>query len=186
MKTRPEKLRRRARFPPRACFRYDLCVSSTQRTIRRAWTYVGVPELRSAYDPPFEDVPRIALPYVSVQLSRGDAGPVTPRIEARLCASRPYCVFPRDVFTQLGIGPKDGVRARDPECGELRLILLDLRVFGDGGASVTTRARVGLPLDRDAEEPILGSFGFFSAFDVAFSPRRGIIIRRAVARKTQP
>ena len=88
--------------------------------IRRAWTYVGVPELRTAYDPPFEDAPRIALPYVSVQLAR--EGRSTPRIESRLCASRPYCVFPRDVLAQIGAEPTAGARARDPELGEIRLI----------------------------------------------------------------
>src|SRR5579885_774678 len=30
-------------------------VAHVEQEIRRAWTYVGVPELRSAYDPPFED-----------------------------------------------------------------------------------------------------------------------------------
>jgi hypothetical protein len=143
--------------------------------IRRAWTYVGVPELRSAYDPPFEEAPLLGLPYVSVQLANGAVA--TPRIEARLCPSRPYCVFPRDIFTQLGCRANEGVRARDPEWGELRLLLLDLRVFGDGGGSIATRARIGLPVERDAEEPTLGAFGFFSAFEVSFSPRHGITVR---------
>jgi hypothetical protein len=156
-------------------------VAHVEQEIRRAWTYVGVPELRSAYEPPFEDVPRIALPYISVQLS--NKGFATPRIESRLCPSRPYVVFPREVLLQLGVSEKDGVRARDPDAGELKLILLDLKVFGDDGAALTTRARVGWPLDSDAPEPVLGSFGFFSAFDVSFSPRHGIRIRPA-ANKT--
>jgi hypothetical protein len=146
--------------------------------IRRAWTYVGVPELRSAYDPPFEDTPRIPLPYVSAQLTLKAL--MTPRIECRLAPSRPYCIFPREVLSQLGISANaEGVRARDPASGELKLILLDLKVFGDDGTFLQTKARIGWPLDEDAPEPILGSFGFFSAFEVSFSPRHGIAIKRA-------
>lgn len=156
-------------------------MAHVEQEIRRAWTYVGVPELRSAYDPPFEDVPRIALPYISVQLSHGSF--TTPRIDSRLCPSRPYCIFPREVLQQLRVSEKDGVRARDPDAGELKLILLDLKVFGDDGAALTTRARLGWPLEDDAPEPLLGSFGFFSAFDVSFSPRLGIRVRPA-ANKT--
>lgn len=141
---------------------------------------MGVPELRAAYSPPFEDVPRIALPYVSVQLSHEQAS--TPRIDSRLCPSRPYCIFPREVLAQLRVPENVGARARDPEWGELKLILLDLKVFGDDGANLATRARIGWPLDRDAPEPLLGSFGFFSAFDVSFSPRHGIRIRPAATK----
>jgi hypothetical protein len=150
-------------------------VENFSHTIRRAWTYVGVPELRSAYDPPFEDAPKIALPYVSVRLCEGER--MTPRIEARLSSSDPYCIFPREVFAQLGIEPSSGLRARDPQLGDLRLCLVELHVFGDSGAPLVTRARVGCPGERDAPEPILGSFGFFSVFHVAFSPRRGIAVR---------
>lgn len=148
--------------------------------IRRAWTYVGVPELRSAYDPPFEQVPSIALPYVSAQLAH--AGLATPRIESRVCPSRPYCIFPREVLQTLRVSEKDGVRARDPEAGELKLILLDLKVFGDDGSALTTRTRIGWPLEKDAQEPVLGSFGFFSAFEVSYSPRSGIRIRPATTK----
>jgi hypothetical protein len=150
-------------------------VAHVDQEIVRAWTYVGVPELRSAYDPPFEDIPRIALPYVSVQLLH--TGHATPRIDSRLCPSRPYCVFPREVLLQLGLSERDGIRARDPDAGELKLILLDLKVFGDDGTALATRARIGWPLDGDAAEPVLGSFGFFSAFEVSFSPRHGIRVR---------
>ncbi len=155
-------------------------MAHVEQEIRRAWTYVGVPELRSAYDPPFQDVPRIALPYVSVQLS--NEGQTTPRIDSRLCPSRPYCIFPREIFKQIGVAERSGVRARDPERGELRLILLDLKVFGDDGASLSTKARLGIALENDVEEPILGSFGFFSAFEVSFSPRHGIRIRPAASK----
>jgi hypothetical protein len=155
-------------------------LAHVEQEIRRAWTYVGVPELRSAYDPPFEEVPHLALPYVSVQLSNGRD--TTPRIDSRLCPSRPYCIFPREVFEQLRIDPERGVRARDPDQGELRLILLELKVFGDGGGALSTRARLGWPVEKDAPEPILGSFGFFSAFEVDFSPRHGITIRPAAPR----
>jgi hypothetical protein len=155
-------------------------VAHVEQEIRRAWTYVGVPELRSAYDPPFEDIPRIALPYVSVQLTNN--GATTPRIDSRLCPSRPYCIFPREVLQPLGVSDRDGVRARDPDLGEVKLILLDLKVFGDDGASLTTRARIGWPLGEDAKEPVLGSFGFFSAFEVSFSPRHGIRIRSAATK----
>ncbi len=166
-------------------------MAHVEQEIRRAWTYVGVPELRSAYDPPFQDVPRIALPYVSVQLS--NEGQTTPRIDSRLCPSRPYCIFPREIFKQIGVAepstrgpgaepPSAVIRARDPERGELRLILLDLKVFGDDGASLSTKARLGIALENDVEEPILGSFGFFSAFEVSFSPRHGIRIRPAASK----
>lgn len=154
---------------------------SVAPTLRRAWTHVGVPELRSAYDPPFEEAPRIALPYVSIQLRAGDR--TTPRLEARLAPSDPFCVVPREVVEQLGVGPADGIRARDPALGELRLALVELHVFGDSGESLVTHARIGFGLERDAAEPILGSFGFFSVFHVAFSPRRGLAVRaRRVAR----
>lgn len=141
---------------------------------------MGVPELRSAYDPPFEDVPRIALPYVSVQLGYG--GVFTPRIDSRLCPSRPYCVFPREVLAPLGVAELEAPHARDPEWGNLKLNLLELRVFGDSGVALSTQARIGWPLERDVPEPLLGSFGFFSVFDVSFSPQRGIRITHAAGR----
>jgi hypothetical protein len=142
-------------------------------TIRRSWTYVGVPELRAAYDPPFEETPRLALPYLSVQLAAPN-GRETPLIESRLSPGDPYSIFPRDVFAQLGVTGAEGIRARDPVVGEVRLVLLELRAFGDDAHAVVTRARVALPLEADPHEPSLGAFGIFSAFDVFLSRRRGI------------
>jgi hypothetical protein len=145
-------------------------------TIRRDWTYVGVPELRDAYDPPFHETPRVALPYVAVRL-RASGGQETPLIDSRLSPGSPFSIFPREVFEQLGVSAAEGIRARDPERGELRLVLLELTAVGDAGRGVTTRARIGLPLESDPPEPLLGAFGFFSAFDVLFSRRRGIFVR---------
>lgn len=137
---------------------------------------MGVPELRDAYDPPFHETPRVALPYVAVRL-KAPNGHETPLIDSRLSPGSPFSVFPREVFEQLGVTPAEGIRARDPALGELRLVLLDLTAVGDTGRAVTTRARIGLPLESDPSEPLLGAFGFFSAFDVLFSRRRGIFVR---------
>jgi hypothetical protein len=158
---------------------------SAAGTIRRAWTYVGIPELREAYVPAFTETPKVAFPYLSVKLATPN-GRETPLIDCRLAPGHPFCIFPREVFVQLGVGPAEGIRARDPLHGEVRLVLLGLTAFGDDGASVTTRSRIALPLDVDDDppEPVLGSFGFFSAFDVLLSRRKGIFVRsqRSTAR----
>ena len=143
---------------------------------------MGVPELKDAYDPPFQETPRVPLPYFAVKLV-GPSGRATPLIDCRLSPGDPFSIFPREIFQQLGVSDSEGIRARDPERGEVRLVLLELFAYGEDGRAVVTKARVGLPLESDPSEPQLGSFGFFSAFDVLFSRRRGIFVRGREALK---